>query len=49
LTGFSIVTILFVLLTASLVAIISRRARLPYSVGLVTAGIVLPIFGAICR
>ncbi len=43
LTGFSIVTILFVLLTASLVAIISRRARLPYSVGLVTAGIVLAL------
>ena len=42
-TGFSIVTILFVLLTASLVAIISRRARLPYSVGLVTAGIVLAL------
>ena len=42
-TGFSIVTILFVLLTASLVAIVSRRARLPYSVGLVTAGIVLAL------
>jgi monovalent cation:H+ antiporter, CPA1 family len=30
------------LLTASLVAMISRRLRLPYSVGLVVAGIVVP-------
>ncbi|MDB5394348.1 MAG: sodium/hydrogen exchanger [Rhodospirillales bacterium] len=43
LSEFSIVALGFVLLTASLVAIVSRRARLPYSVGLVTAGIVLAL------
>jgi CPA1 family monovalent cation:H+ antiporter len=43
LSGFSIVTLGFVLLIASLVAIVSRRAKLPYSVGLVTAGIVLAL------
>ncbi|MBV8971807.1 MAG: sodium:proton antiporter [Sphingomonadaceae bacterium] len=37
--GFSIANIGFVLLTASLVAIVSRRLRLPYSIGLVLAGI----------
>lgn len=41
--GFSIADIGFVLLTASLVAIVSRRLRLPYSVGLVVAGIVLAL------
>ena len=35
---FSIYTIGLVLLTASLVAIVSRQLRLPYSVGLVIAG-----------
>src|SRR5579859_5296364 len=43
LAGFSIADIGFVLLTASLVAIVSRRLRLPYSVGLVIAGIVLAL------
>jgi monovalent cation:H+ antiporter, CPA1 family len=43
LAGFSTATLLFVLLTASLVAIVTRRARLPYAVGLVTAGIVLAL------
>jgi CPA1 family monovalent cation:H+ antiporter len=43
LAGFSIADIGFVLLTASLVAIVSRRLRLPYSVGLVVAGIVLAL------
>ena len=42
-TGFSTATLLFVLLTASLVAIVTRRARLPYAVGLVAAGIVLAL------
>ncbi|TPJ52327.1 cation:proton antiporter [Mesorhizobium sp. B2-6-4] len=37
----SIATLGMILLTASLVAIISRRLRLPYSVGLVAAGIAL--------
>jgi CPA1 family monovalent cation:H+ antiporter len=41
--GFSIANIGFVLLTASLVAIVSRRLRLPYSVGLVVAGIGLAL------
>lgn len=40
---FSIFTLGLVLLTASLVAIVSRRLRLPYSVGLVTAGIALAL------
>ena len=39
--GFSIFSLGLVLLTASLVAIISRRLKLPYSVGLVMAGITL--------
>ncbi len=41
--GFSIPTLGFVLLTASLVAIVSRRLRLPYSVGLVVAGIAIAL------
>jgi CPA1 family monovalent cation:H+ antiporter len=40
---FSIVSLGVVLLTASLVAIVSRRLKLPYSVGLVIAGIVLAL------
>jgi CPA1 family monovalent cation:H+ antiporter len=41
--GFSFLTLGTVLLIASLVAILSRRLKLPYSVGLVTAGIVLAV------
>jgi CPA1 family monovalent cation:H+ antiporter len=41
--GFSISDLGFVLLTASLVAILSRRLHLPYSVGLVVAGIALAL------
>jgi CPA1 family monovalent cation:H+ antiporter len=41
--GFSIAALGFVLLTASLVAILSRRLHLPYSVGLVVAGIALAL------
>ena len=41
--GFSIFSLGLVLLTASLVAIISRRLKLPYSVGLVMAGITLAL------
>ena len=41
--GFSTAALGFVLLTASLVAILSRRLRLPYSVGLVVAGIVMAL------
>lgn len=41
--GFSIVTLGLILLTASLVAMISRRLHLPYSVGLVVAGIILAL------
>ncbi|MES0207279.1 cation:proton antiporter domain-containing protein, partial [Mesorhizobium australicum] len=37
----SILTLGMILLTASLVAMISRRLQLPYSVGLVAAGIAL--------
>ena len=40
---FSIFTLGLVLLTASLVAIISRRLRMPYSVGLVIAGMALTL------
>jgi monovalent cation:H+ antiporter, CPA1 family len=40
---FSIFTLGLILLTASLVAMISRRVKLPYSVGLVIAGIVLAL------
>lgn len=40
---FSIFTLGLALLIASLVAIVSRRLRLPYSVGLVIAGIVLAL------
>jgi monovalent cation:H+ antiporter, CPA1 family len=43
LAGFSTATLGFVLLTASLVAILSRRLHLPYSVGLVVAGIVMAL------
>ena len=43
LNEFSIFTIGLILLTASLVAMISRRLKLPYSVGLVIAGIVLAL------
>jgi len=42
-TGFSIVTLGVILLTASAVAILSRRLQLPYSVGLVCAGILLAL------
>ncbi len=41
--GFSIFGLGLVLLTASLVAIISRRLRIPYSAGLVVAGITLAL------
>ena len=41
--AFSIFTLGLILLTASLVAMISRRLKLPYSVGLVIAGIVLAL------
>src|SRR5438477_7587739 len=37
--GFSIANIVVVLLIASVVAMLSQRIRLPYSVGLVAAGI----------
>ncbi len=40
---FSIFSLGLVLLTASLVAIVSRRLKLPYSVGLVIAGIALAL------
>ena len=40
---FSIFSLGLVLLTASLVAIVSRRLKLPYSVGLVIAGITLAL------
>ena len=42
-TQFSVVSSGLVLLIASLTAIISRRLKLPYSVGLVLAGIVLSL------
>ena len=38
-----IVTVGLILLTASLVAMISRRLKLPYSVGLAAAGIMLAL------
>lgn len=41
---FSIFSLGVVLLTASLVAIVSRRLKLPYSVGLVIAGLTLALF-----
>ena len=41
--GFSIFTLGLILLTASLVAMVSRRLKLPYSVGLVIAGIGLAL------
>ncbi|HEV2746845.1 MAG TPA: cation:proton antiporter [Allosphingosinicella sp.] len=41
--GFSLPTLGLILLVASLVAMISRRARMPYSVGLVAAGIALAL------
>ena len=40
-TGFSLITLGLLLLIASLVAIVSRQLKLPYSVGLVAAGIAL--------
>lgn len=40
---FSVFSLGFVLLTASLVAIVSRRLKMPYSVGLVIAGIALAL------
>lgn len=43
LSGFSIFSLGLFLLTASLVAIVSRRLRMPYSVGLVIAGIALAL------
>jgi len=39
----SIVTLGLILLTASVVAIVSRKLHLPYSVGLVAAGIILAL------
>ena len=39
-----IVTLGLILLTASLVAMVTRQVKLPYSVGLVVAGIVLALF-----
>ena len=39
-----IVTLGLILLTASLVAMFTRQVKLPYSVGLVVAGIVLAPF-----
>lgn len=42
-TQFSVVTLGLVLLIASLTAMISRRLKLPYSVGLVAAGIGLSL------
>src|SRR6185436_12069143 len=44
--GFTIPGLGLILLTASLVAMISRRARLPYSVGLVVAGAALAFLPA---
>lgn len=41
--SFSIATLGLVMLTASLVAILTRRLKLPYSVGLVVAGIILAL------
>ncbi len=40
-TSFSVVTFVFILLIASLVAIVSRRLKINYSVGLVVAGIAI--------
>ena len=42
---FDIVTLGLLLLVACIVAIVSRRIGLPYSVGLVTAGIALSLSG----
>jgi CPA1 family monovalent cation:H+ antiporter len=42
-SSFSVVTFVLILLIASLVAIISRRLKVSYSVGLVVAGIVIAI------
>jgi CPA1 family monovalent cation:H+ antiporter len=44
--NFSVATLGVVLLTASVVAMISRRLNLPYSTGLVAAGIVLALLPA---
>ena len=41
--GFSVVTFVLILLIASLVAIVSRRLKVSYSVGLVVAGIVIAV------
>jgi CPA1 family monovalent cation:H+ antiporter len=45
--GFTIPGLGLILLIASLVAMISRRARLPYSVGLVAAGVALAFLPAV--
>ncbi len=45
--GFTIQGLGLILLIASLVAMISRRARLPYSVGLVAAGVALAFLPAV--
>lgn len=42
-SGFSVVTFVLILLIASLVAIVSRRLKVSYSVGLVVAGIVIAV------
>ena len=41
--GFTLPTLGVLLLVASLVAMVSRRLHLPYSVGLVAAGLVLAL------
>ncbi len=41
--SFSVVTFILILLIASLVAIVSRRLKVSYSVGLVVAGIVIAV------
>ncbi|PBB66034.1 sodium:proton exchanger [Mesorhizobium sp. WSM4312] len=45
----SVLAVGIILLTASMVAIISRRLRLPYSVGLVSAGIALGFFPGVAE
>ena len=46
---FSIPTLSLALLTASLVAIVSRRLRLPYTAGLVIAGILLALLPSVAE
>src|SRR3569833_2333683 len=41
--GLSVANVIILLLLASVVAMVSRRLRLPYSVGLVTAGILFAL------